>query len=146
MTAAIPSIARPTNGSTSRGASRSMARVTPGPGSRTRVIPASPPRTAHRPSAVSNLTIRGDNSREGPPVASASRLHLRPRVLQRQRPVEDERIRPRVAVGGEVAEALELDGLADRGRRQGRLEHRAADDRLGARVDVCEEVAVRARV
>src|ERR1044071_229001 len=47
---------------------------------------------------------------------------LRPRVAQRHRSVEHERVRPRIGVDAEVAQALELHPQSGRRRREARLE------------------------
>ena len=54
-----------------------------------------------------------------------------------------ERARRGVGIGAEVAEALELHGLADRQVGERRLHEAAREHRLGVRVHVLEEVARR---
>ena len=61
------------------------------------------------------------------------RLQLRPGVLERERPVEDERTGRRVGVRAEVAEPLELHGLADRQVGERRLDEAARAARSRSR-------------
>ena len=69
--------------------------------------------------------------------------HLRPGVLQRQRPVEHQRARPRVRVRREVAQALELDRLAEAASRRARARAWRRGRPLRIRVEVREQVAAR---
>jgi hypothetical protein len=59
----------------------------------------------------------GDRTLSGRVVTSL-RLELRPSIPECERAVEDECIRCRVGIGAEVAEPLELHGLADRNLRE----------------------------
>src|SRR5664280_1529013 len=82
----------------------------------------------------------------GSGVLPASRLELRPRVLERQGAVEDEVAGPGVGVGREVAQALELHGLADGRLCEARLDQAAGEHGLRPGIEVRAEVAVRSGI
>ena len=80
-------------------------------------------------------------ARPSGPVLASLLLQLGPGVLEREGAVEHERARRRVGVRAEVAEPLELHGLADGQVGERRLHEAAAQHGLGVRVDVLEDVA-----
>src|SRR5665647_588852 len=83
---------------------------------------------------------RGRPAQSGRVVPSL-RLQFRPGVPEGERPVEHERTGRRVGIGAEVAEPLELHGLAGRQAGERRLYETAPEHGLAVRVQVLEEVA-----
>ena len=67
--------------------------------------------------------------------------YLRPRVLQRDRPVEHRRTGARVGIHAEVAEPLELEARAGRGVRERRLDAAAGHPRERRGIQVVERIA-----
>src|SRR5215203_3157052 len=116
---------------------------------------------AKRRSTAASPMIRGSTQNNSSPPAStrgtrswaqngsrcsALRLDLGPAVFEAECAVEDEPARRRVGIRAEVAEALELHGLADGQLRECRLDKRSREDRLRVGVDVREGVAVSAGI
>src|SRR3954471_7558101 len=77
---------------------------------------------------------------------AALSLYFRPAVLEAERAVEDESVRRRVGIRAEVAQSLELHGLADRQLRERRLDHAPLEHRLRVGVEVVQQVAVGAGI
>src|SRR5262245_55982757 len=97
---------------------------------------------AMAPLGCSRLTRRSHKHFENASPATGLRLAPGPGVLEAERAVEDAPLRRRVGVRAEVAETLELHGLADRQGRENRLDETLPEHRLRVGVEVGEEVAL----